>query len=300
MADFHWDTEDERITLDRVRALVDEVAGDLDPDSRYVSELLAVLDSSTDVEDYRHRLADKRRIEAFRQDGSGSSNGERGASWVDDETWASMSLLEQTLANLVTGETRMMWAAEGAADIARLPDVLGAIAPPRWALSIPCSTGKEAFSLAIASLEAGHPLEVVGVDRQEAYVRRARSGLLVHHRRDLEGPQATYLSRREDGRVAVADAVRKLCSFEVGDVFTDELPQGPFPLVVCRNFLGYFRDDSLAAAFDAVARRVARGGWLLVDPFVTGGAEMAPTRELLAEAGFERAWDDAHYYRAGT
>jgi chemotaxis methyl-accepting protein methylase len=301
VSSFRWQTEREgAVTLDALRAFVAEVSTDLDPGSRYVSELLAVLDASADVGDYMRRLQDPARVASFQRDGAQASTGERGRSWVDDQTWAGMDPFERTLSNLLTGETRMMWGAEGAPDFAALADVLSELAAPRAVLSIPCSTGKEPFSIAIAALRAGVELtEIVGVDRQDAYLERARSGRLVPHHRDLEleGVEA-FLEQLPEGRVRASDAVQALCRFEQGDVLTGRLPAGPFALVSCRNLLGYFRGKSLQAAASNVIDRVRPGGALLLDPFVTESDAMAPVRALLAARGFARRAAATCFYAA--
>jgi len=295
-----WSTDRSgEVTLAGIRAFIEEVARDLDPDSRYISELLAAVDASRDVGDYMSRLMDPTRVERFQQDGSAASGGERGRSWLDAQTWAEMDPYEQTLSNLLTGETRMMWAGDGAADFALLGEVLARLDLPRRVLSIPCSIGKEPFSIAIAALQAGLEVQVLGVDRQDAYLERARSGTLVPHHRDLEHDGLErYLSRGDDGRVRVSGEVLACCRFEQGDVLTGALPQGPFALVSCRNLLGYFRGESLAAATDNVLARVRPGGALLLDPFVSEGREMAPVRERLSQAGFTRRQGGASYYDA--
>jgi chemotaxis methyl-accepting protein methylase len=306
-AGFRWQTEGTEaantVTLDSIRAFVDSVSGDLDPGSRYVTELRAVLDASSDVSDYLARLQDKARLGSFQKDGAQPSQGERGRSWVDDETWGHMNPFEQTLSNLLTGETRMMWAGEGATNFSKLGEVLGAHRSgdePVPVLSVPSSTGKETFSIAIAALQAGVPVRVTGVDRQEAYLARARSGTLVTHHRDLQldGVEA-FLLDGDAGRTRVAESVRELCSFEHGDVLTGKLPpQGSFALVSCRNLLGYFREKTLETAWRNVAARIRPGGTLLVDPFVSGSKDMALVRTLMSDAGFTRRFPDANYYDA--
>lgn len=299
--DVRWNTEREgEVTLDAIRAFVAEVAGDLDAGSRYIRELNAALDAATSVDDYLARLDDRERLDAFRRDGSQSSKGERGRSWLDAETWAAMDPFERTLSNLLTGETRMMWAGDGAPDFACLAEVLSDLPAPRRALSIPCSTGKEAFSLAIAALRADIELSIVGVDRQPAYVKRASSGLLVPHWRDRDLPDVDtfLLFDPEHGTTQVTPEVLACCNFEQGDVLTGELPPGPFPLVLCRNLLGYFRGETLTTALTNVLARLAPGGTLLVDPFVTDGEEMAPARALLAERGLTRRFEAACFYSA--
>lgn len=286
-------------TLESLRAFIHEVARDLDPGSRYVSELLQVLDASRSVEEYLARLQDRERTAAFKQDGSVPSHGERGYSWVDDTTWSRMDAWERTLSNLLTGETRMMWAGEANQELARFAAALDALGPTRGplrVLSVPCSTGKETFSLAIACLEHGREVQAIGVDRQVAYVERARTGRLVTHHRDHEHPWARRWLRREEG--LVDPRLLERCRFERGDVLTGELPSGPFDLVSCRNLLGYFRGAPLERAWANVAARVRPGGLLLHDYFVTGGEPMAPVRALLTAEGFERLFPDASFYRA--
>ena len=300
-ADVRWRTAGRELSLPALRAFVVEVAADLDAGSRYPEELLAVLDAARDVEDYLRRLEEAERVREFQEDGSVASRGERGRSWVDGETWRRMDAYERTLSNLLTGETRMMWAGEGAADFARLPEVLAGLAPPLEVLSVPCSTGKEPFSLAIGALLAGQDVQVVGVDRQQAYVERARSGILVAHGRDREHPAAAdYLLAPPGGPLQVAPAVLARCRFLQGDVLSGDLPAGPFALVSCRNLLGYFRGETLATAWRNVAARVRPGGVLLLDPFVSGAAEMALVRDLLGERGFVRRFAEANYYDAPT
>src|SRR5262249_17880587 len=106
---FSWPTagasSGQQPPLAALRAFILDVCRDLDPESRYIRELLAVLDASSDVADYRTRLKDASRTTLFRTDGSRVSRGERGYSWLDDETWDTMDIFECTLANLITGET---------------------------------------------------------------------------------------------------------------------------------------------------------------------------------------------------
>ena len=289
-------------TLEGLRAFIHEVARDLDPGSRYVTELLAALDASRSVEEYLARLEDRERTATFRQDGSVPSGGERGYSWVDDTTWSRMDAWERTLSNLLTGETRMMWAGEADRELSRFAGALEALGPgrgPLRVLSVPCSTGKETFSLVIACLEHGREVQAVGVDRQTAYVERARSGRLIAHHRDHGHPWAKHwLHRLDDGASEIDPRVQARCRFERGDVLTGELPSGPFDLVSCRNLLGYFRGAPLERAWTNVAARVRPGGLLLHDYFVTDGEPMAPVRALLTAKGFRRLCPDASFYKA--
>lgn len=288
-------------TLASIRAYVLNVARDLDPGSRYVKELLATIDASRTVEEYAAKLTDPDATEEFKKDGSRVSSGVRGFSWVDDSTWARMDVWERTLSNLLTGETRMMWAGDGARDFARLGEVLAGLPRPARVLSVPCSTGKEPFSIAIAALRAGRDdVRITGVDRQPAYVARARSGELVAHHRDWDTADAAeWLTKDARGRSRVAPRLLERCAFETGDVLTGALPPArSFDLVSCRNLLGYFRGESLDAAITHVFARVKPGGVLLLDPFVTDAKEMSQAQERIRAARLVRRWPDLSYFTA--
>jgi chemotaxis methyl-accepting protein methylase len=290
--------QEQKPTLAALRAFVLEVSRDVDHGSRYIRELLAVLDASADLDDYLIRLKDAARVSLFRTDGSRVSQGERGYSWLDDETWDAMDVYERTLANLVTGETRMMWAGDGGRDFARFADAVAGMGPALSMCCIPCSTGKEVYSLVMAGLRAGLDVRAVGVDRQPAYVVRARTGRLVAHHRDWDWPHAADYLERAGGATVVKRQVLERCRFVPGDVLSGQLPSEQFDLVSSRNLLGYFRGASLDAAWGNVASRVRGGGLLLLDPFVTGSAELAAVPRGLHKAGFVRLFPEESYYRA--
>jgi chemotaxis protein methyltransferase CheR len=274
-----------------VRRYVLEVAQGLDPGSRYVSELLAVIDASTDLADYDARISDPERAAAYRLDGAGVSDGGRGLSWLDDETWAGMDIFERTLANLVTAETRMMFRFEPR-DLALLEPSFREVSRGGGPsiLCVPCSTGKEVFSYAILALRAGlEGVRVQGVDRQRAYVERARTGKLVYHWRDREFEDADrFLEARGPREAIVREAVLARCSFETGDLLAGALPAGPFDLVACRNLLGYFRGEALVRAISNLDARTRQGGLLLLDPFVLDDPALALAPRWLAARGYRR------------
>lgn len=277
-------------TLDDVRRFVAAIARDLDPGSRYVTELVRVLDASRDLADYERRLSDPDRVAAFRKDGMGPSDGARGLSWLDDETWAGMSLLERTFANLLTAETRMMFRFEED-DLARLAPSFRAVARDGTVsvLCVPCSTGKEAYGYAIVGLRESLDVRVEACDIQAAYVARARTGRLVHHWRDREFADADrFLIAHGPTAAQVRPEVLARCHFETGDVLAGALPRGPFDLVACRNLLGYFRDEPLLTACRNLDARVRPGGLLLLDPFVLSAPHLAAAPRWLAERGYVR------------
>jgi chemotaxis protein methyltransferase CheR len=123
--------------------------------------------------------------------------------------------------------------------------------------SIPCSHGNESVSLAIEMLEAGiASFTVAGFDIQRACVETARTGSIP----------VAGLPRHVTAHVDAV--VMGHLSFAELNVLTQPIP-GRYDLVVCRNFLGYFRPEVGAAVIDKLLGALARPGCFLVDAFIT-------------------------------
>lgn len=230
-------------TIDDARKFIAREASRLDPGSRYVTELLAVVARAADVTELERLLAE----------------GSRGAHWAGAEAFERMTLEEKLRCNLVTNETCLM-----RFDDAELAWLRGTVLPDLKSrdgariLSLPCSHGEEAVSLAIECLDAGLSEFIVhGKDVQPACIESARSG-----RFPFQG-LPKYVT------CEVAPAVRSHLSFAVADAFGDDIGGG-YDLIVCRNFLGYFRPEAVAALGQKLANALSFGhtGYLLVDPFI--------------------------------
>ncbi len=228
--------------LDAVRSFIRQESGVLDKDSRYVSELLYAVDRAKDVADLERLLAAD----------------SRGAYWAGAGTFARMSLEEKLRANLITNETTLMRFDGPEIDFLRKEIVpfLRDNAEGGRILSLPCSHGEEAVSLAIECLEGGcgHFL-IDGIDIQPACIDTARSGIIP-----LSG-MPKYVHGYVD------PVVMGHLRFRHGDVFKDHLG-GPYDLIVCRNFLGYFRPRTVALALRRLAAVMAPQSYLLLDRFI--------------------------------
>jgi 2-polyprenyl-3-methyl-5-hydroxy-6-metoxy-1,4-benzoquinol methylase len=228
-------------TLDEVRAYVHQRSAPLDPQSRYLPELLVYVDAAHDVADLEARL----------------DAGCRGRLFTGDGTWPRMSLEDKLAVNLVTNETELMRFER--AEMAHLHErVLPWLRDREGRVaSIPCSHGNESVSLAIEMLEAGLThFQVAGFDIQRACIETAQKGRIP----------VAGLPRYVTAHVE--PIVMEHLSFSVLDVLTQPIP-GSYDLVVCRNFLGYFRPEVSAAILDKLLGALARPGCLLVDAFIT-------------------------------
>lgn len=248
-------------SLTAVRATLDELAASLDPASRYVTDLRAVVAASHDVADLERRLA----------------SGCRGLRHAGSAVFAAMSLQEKLRANLVTAETTLFRFAEGeleAIDRVLLPMLAGRTAR---ALIVPCSHGEEAFTLAAWLLKVKVPFDIDAFDVQPQLIAEARSGRLTF------GYPKELLA--QEGRVC--DEVLARIRFQVGDAFALPLASdASFHLALCRNFLGYFQEPVAVRLAAQLARRIERPGLLFLDGFCLGKfPELVPA---LAEAGARR------------
>ena len=168
-----------------------------------------------------------------------------------------------------------------------LPDVASR-APGRqvtvW--SAACSSGQEAYSLAMLILEwlphnPGFSARIVGTDISQSMVERARAGRYSQ----LEvnrGLPARYLVEHFDqvGREWVLrDHVRALTRFDRGNLARPPNGLPMCDIVFLRNVLIYFDLATKHAVLNNVRRALRAGGYL-----VLGGAESA----LALDAGFQR------------
>jgi hypothetical protein len=228
-------------SLDEVRDFIHTRAAPLDPRSRYITELLAIVDAAADIADLERRL----------------DAGCRGRLFAGDDSWARMSLVEKLAVNLVTNETELM-----RFDRAEMAHLEAKILP--WlrsttgrVASIPCSHGNEPVSLAIEMIDAGLVrFTVDGFDVQRACIETAKSGRIP----------VAGLPRYVTAHVE--PIVMEHLRFEVLDVIQQAIP-GRYDFMVCRNFLGYFRPEVGRAIVEKLLAALDRPGCLLVDAFIT-------------------------------
>lgn len=138
--------------------------------------------------------------------------------------------------------------------------------------SAACSSGEEAYSLAICLAEAGGRLAgwqptILGTDISEAMLAAARRG--IYGRRSLEQVSPARLERhfsvRADESWELTAAVRRPCRF----VWHNLLAPLAAPRQDCifvRNVMIYFNRDSKAAAVRNILEALAPGGYLVVGP----------------------------------
>jgi len=156
--------------------------------------------------------------------------------------------------------------------IGTLP-VSGRAASPLRVWSAGCATGEEAYSLAMACLEAagaGVDVEVVGTDLNALFLDAARRG--VFRERSLRNLPPTLRAKYLEpapGGARVIPAVRERVRFETlnlggGGLVDWAAARGPFHAVFCRNTLIYLSRRASERALEAFCSCLVDGGGLFL------------------------------------
>ncbi|MBK3443190.1 CheR family methyltransferase [Pseudomonas lactis] len=139
-------------------------------------------------------------------------------------------------------------------------------------LSLPCSTGEEPYSIAMALLDAGlapHQFKVQGMDVSPLSVERARRG--VYGKNSFRGADLEFRDRHftEDaGSYHIADRVREQVRLQVGNLLDPALlaNEPTYDFVFCRNLLIYFDQPTQKQVFDVLKALTHVDGVLFIGP----------------------------------
>ena len=160
---------------------------------------------------------------------------------------------------------------------------LGAVARARQAtrkdvfrvLSVPCSTGEEAYSVAIAMLDAGlaaTDFEIDAVDVSARAIEVAKRG--VYGAGSFRGDDLRFRDHHfvslGGGSFEVQRHLRERVGFRTGNLLELEVEPGRrYQAILCRNVLIYLTQEARAAVLERLEQLLEEGGALVV-----GHAEM--------------------------
>ncbi len=147
-----------------------------------------------------------------------------------------------------------------------------------------CSTGEEAYSLAILMREYADALtvrapkiQIFATDIDEAAIATARAARYPSTLVDGMSPARMnrFFLLGHDGSYAVSKDIRELCTFSAHSLIRDP-PFSRINLVCCRNLLIYLDSDLQGAVIPAFHYSLAPGGFLLL-----GSSETISRHETL-------------------
>jgi chemotaxis protein methyltransferase CheR len=177
-----------------------------------------------------------------------------------------------------------------------LPQLLKARAGTRtiriW--SAACAAGQEPYSLAMLLADeprlAGWHVDLVASDLSTEMVERARAGVYTQFEVQ-RGLPIKYLVRHfePDGeRWLLKPAIRDMVQFRAANLLEDVSALGRFDVILCRNVLIYFEQQTKTAVLDRLVRLLPADGFLFL-----GGAETT----LGVSNNFEPIADQRGLYR---
>ncbi len=146
-----------------------------------------------------------------------------------------------------------------------------------WTLG--CSTGQEAYSIAMAIAEfteSEHrpvPLQVFATDVSEASITSARAGIYDTHIADEMSPERLQrFFTPVDGRYRISKAIRDACIFSRHDATADP-PFSRVDLISCRNLLIYLEPPLQQKVLGSLHYALKPAGFLWLGATETIGAQ---------------------------
>jgi chemotaxis protein methyltransferase CheR len=155
--------------------------------------------------------------------------------------------------------------------------------------SVGCSTGQEAYSLAMMFAEQrarwrDWTIDILGTDVAPSVIAAAREGNYSQFQiqRGLAVSQmVTFFEETRTGWRA-GDALRGMVRFSAHNLLDTPPEPGRFDLILCRNVLLYFDRPTRARAFERLATALASDGRLMLG---AGETTVGQTEALVPEKG---------------
>ncbi len=160
-------------------------------------------------------------------------------------------------------------------------------------LSLPCSTGEEPYSMAMALLDANVPASRFRIDAVDISARSLAQGMrAVYGKNSFRGLELGFRDRHFDETAEgyrVCETVRQQVRFQQGNMFAADFLPGAaiYDVVFCRNVLIYFDRPTQDRALVVLNRLLHDKGFLFVAPAETSlpaSHDLVSTNEPLAFA----------------
>lgn len=147
---------------------------------------------------------------------------------------------------------------------------------PLKLLSLPCSTGEEPYSIAMALLDAGFPDGSFQIDAIDVSTRNlVHAERAIYGKNSFRGADIAFRDRyfeAAEGGFRPHHSVRRPVRFRLGNVLaaTSQIGQEAYDIAFCRNLLIYFDRETQGAALIRLRQMLADDGLLLVGPAESG------------------------------
>lgn len=144
-----------------------------------------------------------------------------------------------------------------------------------------CSYGAEPYTLAILldELAPSGRHKILATDIDDRMLARAKAGVFQQNEMQCVSRSriVRYFDRQTDG-YAAKDILKRKITFKKHNLLEDRFESG-FDLILCRNVVIYFTDETKTALYQRFCKSLQPGGWLFI-----GGTERIADH---AKLGFE-------------
>jgi len=188
------------------------------------------------------------------------------------------ALAAEVVEALTTNESSFFRDGKPFEHLRRLMPRLAAARPPGQALrvwSAACSSGQEAYSIAMTAMELGPALggrrvDILGTDISREMLDRAQEGVFTQFevQRGLPVQMLVKYFRQEGSRWRIAPELRAMVRWQPFNLLDDPRGLGRFDVIFCRNVLIYFDAPTKSRVLGRLAGILAADGALYL-----GGAE---------------------------
>ncbi|OZI19645.1 hypothetical protein CAL26_18755 [Bordetella genomosp. 9] len=207
---------------------------------------------------------------AVRQRAQATTGGDAAAYW--QLLVGSAREQQELIETVVVPETSFFRHAESMDTLALLARQRAAHGDALRILSLPCSSGEEPYTIAMALLDAGidpQRFAVLGMDISDRLVARAEQG--IYGRNAFRGEALDYRARHfteTPQGYSVSPRVRAHVRFQSGNLLDPALalPADAYDFVFCRNLLIYFDNPTQEAAVGVLRRLCRADGVIFVGP----------------------------------
>ena len=147
---------------------------------------------------------------------------------------------------------------------------------PLKLLSLPCSTGEEPYSIAMALLDAGFPDGSFQIDAIDVSSRNlVHAERAIYGKNSFRGADIAFRDRyfeAVEGGFRPHGIVRRHVRFRLGNVLATATQAGQetYDVAFCRNLLIYFDRETQGTALTRLRQMLADDGLLLVGPAESG------------------------------
>ncbi len=167
--------------------------------------------------------------------------------------------------------------------------------------SAACSTGQEAYSLAMVFAEnpekwQGWNIQIIATDVSRTVLARARQGRYSQFEIQRGLPVKMMINYfTQDGEDWVVDAnLQKLVSFSEHNILKPAAQLGSFDVILCRNMLMYLSEDKRKIALERLSGAMAIDGMLMLGAAETVIGQTEKFRSSRDFRGFyEKSQNDA-------